>query len=115
MSDTNTTYEYCPYCDTEVELEATMGVQQCPNCGKALATCSLCAECIKPCLYEQAAEALNDLQTLTTTLDEALRRERIAVQELQKMRQRAETAEKKLQTYECSYCAQCKIRNQYNN
>lgn len=99
MSDTNTTYEYCPYCDTEVELEATMGVHKCPNCGKALATCSLCAECIKPCLYEQAAEALNDLQTLTTTLGEALRRERIAVQELQKMRQRAETAEKELANF----------------
>lgn len=96
----HTTPEYCPYCDAEVELEATMGVQKCPECGKALATCSLCPECVKPCLYEEAAEALNDLQVLTTTLDEALRRERIAVQELQKMRQRAERAEKQLQEYE---------------
>lgn len=48
---------------------------------------------------------------LRTALAEAQTRERIAVQELQKMRLRAETTEKKLQTYECSYCAQCKIKN----
>lgn len=54
----------------------------------------------------------DDEQTkLRTALAEAQTRERIAVQELQKMRQRAEAAEKKLQTYECSYCAQCKIKN----
>ena len=36
---------------------------------------------------------------LRTALDEALRRERIAVRELQKMRQRAEIAEKTLELY----------------
>lgn len=53
----------------------------------------------------------DELTKLRTALAEAQTRERIAVQELQKMRQRAEIAEKKLQTYECSYCAQCKIKN----
>lgn len=53
----------------------------------------------------------DELTKLRTALAEAQTRERIAVQELQKMRKRAETAEKKLQTYECSYCAQCKIKN----
>jgi hypothetical protein len=48
----------------------------------------------------------DELTKLRTALAEAQTRERIAVQELQKMR-----AEKKLQTYECSYCAQCKIKN----
>ena len=36
---------------------------------------------------------------LRTALDEALRRERIAVRELQKMRHRAEIAEKTLELY----------------
>lgn len=52
-----------------------------------------------------------ELTKLRTALAEAQTRERIAVRELQKMRQRAEAAEKKLQTYECSYCAQCLIKN----
>lgn len=52
----------------------------------------------------------DELTKLRTALAEAQTRERIAVQELQKMRQRAEIAENKLQTYECSYCAQCKIK-----
>lgn len=50
---------------------------------------------------------------LRTALDEALRRERIAVQELQKMRQRAQDAEKALQELEelkCEFSNHCRIR-----
>ena len=39
------TYEYCPHCDTEVELDAELKVQTCPNCGKRIATCSMCRAC----------------------------------------------------------------------
>lgn len=50
---------------------------------------------------------------LRTALAEAQTRERIAVQELQKMRQRAQDAEKALQELEelkCEFSNQCKIR-----
>ena len=39
------TYEWCPYCDTEVELDAELKVQTCPNCGKRIVTCSMCRAC----------------------------------------------------------------------
>lgn len=46
---------------------------------------------------------------LRTALDEALRRERIAVRELQKMRQRAEIVEKTLELYKRA------TQNNHNN
>lgn len=38
----NTTYEVCPFCETEVELNAELMVQTCPHCGKRIVTCSMC-------------------------------------------------------------------------
>ena len=35
MND-NYTYEVCPYCDEEVQLDADLKVQTCPHCGKRL-------------------------------------------------------------------------------
>lgn len=39
------TFEVCPHCDTEVELDAELKVQTCPNCGKRIVTCSMCRAC----------------------------------------------------------------------
>lgn len=36
------TAECCPYCGTEVELEAELSVQTCPECGKRIVACSMC-------------------------------------------------------------------------
>ncbi len=41
----NTTSEYCPHCDTVVELDAELKVQTCPNCGKRIVACSMCLAC----------------------------------------------------------------------
>lgn len=38
----NTTAEVCPYCGKEVEIDAELKVQKCPNCGKYIVTCSMC-------------------------------------------------------------------------
>lgn len=37
-----TIFEYCPFCDTEVELKPISSVQLCPNCGKLILPCNLC-------------------------------------------------------------------------
>ena len=37
-----TTYEVCPHCGEEVELNAELAVQTCPNCGKRIVACSMC-------------------------------------------------------------------------
>ena len=43
-------YEWCPFCDTEVELLATYEVQNCPHCGHLLKPCSFCTvQCMKKC------------------------------------------------------------------
>lgn len=34
--------EYCPDCDTEVELKTVFSVQVCPNCGELILPCALC-------------------------------------------------------------------------
>lgn len=39
------TYEVCPRCEQEVELQAELKVQTCPNCGKRIVTCSMCLAC----------------------------------------------------------------------
>lgn len=54
-----TTYEYCPHCETEVELKAELNVQKCPNCGMYIVACSMCDECISPCKLEDKAKKLN--------------------------------------------------------
>lgn len=43
----NTIYEYCPHCDTEVELKFKFEPQICPNCGRVLLPCSMCEGCGK--------------------------------------------------------------------
>lgn len=40
-----TTYEVCPHCNAEVELNAELMVQTCPHCGKRIVTCSMCRAC----------------------------------------------------------------------
>jgi len=40
-----TTTEWCPECECEVELEMTLKMQVCPSCGKPIAPCSICKEC----------------------------------------------------------------------
>jgi len=57
----NTTYEVCPHCNVEVELNAELMVQTCPHCGKRIVTCSMCRACDSPepyckhcCLCHQA-------------------------------------------------------------
>ena len=39
------TYEVCPHCGCEVELDAELKVQTCPECGKRIVTCSMCRAC----------------------------------------------------------------------
>lgn len=34
--------EYCPDCETEVELKYTFSVQVCPHCGELIIPCALC-------------------------------------------------------------------------
>ena len=36
------TYEVCPHCGNEVELDAELKVQTCPSCGMRIVTCSMC-------------------------------------------------------------------------
>lgn len=59
------TYEVCPYCGAEVELDAELKVQRCPECGKHIVTCSMCLNeelnypC-KDCCLEILAHKLNE-------------------------------------------------------
>lgn len=47
---TPTCFEYCPHCDTEVELKTEFKMQVCPNCGKPIAPCNLCCGiCLSKC------------------------------------------------------------------
>ena len=36
------TYEVCPQCGEEVELDAELKIQTCPSCGARIVTCSMC-------------------------------------------------------------------------
>lgn len=56
------TYEICPYCGEEVELEAELKVQTCPSCGKRIVTCTMCPDYIEchHCLLERVAHKENE-------------------------------------------------------
>lgn len=54
----NTIYEYCPYCEDEVELQWNFDVQICPNCGRPIVPCSLCKGCKSDCALEKNAKLL---------------------------------------------------------
>lgn len=41
-SDFNIVDEFCPHCETEVELKPVFSVQVCPNCGELILPCNLC-------------------------------------------------------------------------
>lgn len=45
-----TIIEWCPHCETEVEIPAHLCITQtCPNCGKEILPCSLCNNDIVNC------------------------------------------------------------------
>jgi len=55
------TYEVCPYCEKEVEVEAKRSVQKCPNCGEWIVVCSMCEkEHCGVCVLEERAHRLNE-------------------------------------------------------
>ena len=56
-----TTEEWCPHCDTCVDLESELKVQRCPNCGKWIVPCSVCPlqDCSSKCPLERLAILLN--------------------------------------------------------
>ena len=41
LPDERTTDEYCPHCDSEVEISA-IEPDECPNCGVVILPCSTC-------------------------------------------------------------------------
>ena len=49
MTDGTPCTEWCPHCDTEVELKGKLEVQPCPNCGEMIYPCNLCLHCTKDC------------------------------------------------------------------
>jgi len=52
-------YEYCPFCEQEVELKNEFKVQICPNCGKHILPCSICAkEHCQDCELERVREEI---------------------------------------------------------
>lgn len=65
--DDNKTYEVCPFCGEEVELDNNLGVHQCPVCGHYIVSCSMCVAkddknrnyCINCCL-EYLAKEMNE-------------------------------------------------------
>lgn len=46
---TNNIDEYCPNCDSEVQLVNFFAPQRCPSCGDIQLPCCLCDECVSPC------------------------------------------------------------------
>lgn len=57
-----TTEEYCPHCDSMVDLSNEFKVQRCPNCGKWNVPCSICPldQCSSRCPLERYAIILNE-------------------------------------------------------
>lgn len=60
MNKDNMTWEWCPHCDSEVELKCEMKPQVCPVCGKWICPCSLCDGCKKDCEIEKECRRLNN-------------------------------------------------------
>lgn len=63
-NDSNKVYEYCPHCESEVELANEFKVQVCPECGKAIVPCSICPfqpyKCSNNCPLEALCKQLNN-------------------------------------------------------
>lgn len=59
--EAETTEEWCPHCDTCIDLEHEFKVQKCLNCGKWIVPCSICPleNCSKHCPLERLACMLN--------------------------------------------------------
>lgn len=60
-ADAEATYEMCPYCGTESEVIAEMGVQRCSCCGKAIVICSMCENQVdcRNCEWVKIAREMN--------------------------------------------------------
>lgn len=58
----NVTFECCPHCGKEVELDAELKVQVCPNCGRHIVACSMCISenCATDCPLEILAKAMDE-------------------------------------------------------
>ena len=63
----NYTIEYCPFCDSEVVIYST-GITACPECGKPLAPCSMCSDCIDPCPYGCKGDSSDEFKAVTNPL-----------------------------------------------
>lgn len=70
------TYEVCPHCEEEVELDAELKVQTCPNCGARIVTCSMCRAneapghyCATCCLCYQAEQENKELEEINRMSD----------------------------------------------
>lgn len=56
----NTVYEWCPDCEQDVPLKATMEVQRCPECGTWIVPCAMCqGQKCQGCELEEKAKQLN--------------------------------------------------------
>lgn len=61
-----TTWELCPECETEVELENIFKVQYCPNCSKKILPCSICIDMnCKNCPLENETNLSNSRSSRT--------------------------------------------------
>lgn len=63
--NSDTIEEYCPHCDTTVDLEDDFKVQKCPNCGKWIVPCSICPldGCSAKCPLKRLSIMLNGEDT----------------------------------------------------
>lgn len=58
----NTVYEWCEFCNNDVELPNALGIYACPSCGELILPCSLCDtddEEVKDCdscIYNKCVE-----------------------------------------------------------
>lgn len=60
MHKVSKTWEMCPHCECEVELDFALAPQVCPSCGKWICPCSICTICIKDCEIEKECIKLNN-------------------------------------------------------
>lgn len=54
--------EGCPWCDTEVEIEAELKEQDCPNCGRSIMPCSYCRDLENECDFHRNSRGLGKCQ-----------------------------------------------------